>query len=24
MPNFGEYQRKTRRTIPVIALSRVP
>ena len=23
MPNFGEYQQKTRRTIPVIALTRV-
>ncbi|HEX2513470.1 MAG TPA: nitroreductase family deazaflavin-dependent oxidoreductase [Chloroflexota bacterium] len=23
MPNFGEYQQKTRRTIPVIALSRI-
>jgi deazaflavin-dependent oxidoreductase (nitroreductase family) len=23
MPNFGEYQRKTRRTIPVVALTRV-
>jgi deazaflavin-dependent oxidoreductase (nitroreductase family) len=23
MPNFGEYQQKTRRTIPVVALTRV-
>jgi deazaflavin-dependent oxidoreductase (nitroreductase family) len=23
MPNFGEYQQKTRRTIPVVALARV-
>jgi deazaflavin-dependent oxidoreductase (nitroreductase family) len=23
MPNFGEYQQKTKRTIPVIALSRI-